>query len=52
MIETKEPEIIPPQDNTKPYSKSEKCCMYCIVLFFVVWIMAVIYVSQLDPSVY
>ena len=37
MVETKEPEIIPAQDNTKTWSKCETCCMYGIVVFFVVW---------------
>ena len=52
MVETKEPEIIPAQDNTNTSSKGEKCCVYCIAVFFVVWIAAVIYVNQLDPSVF
>ena len=50
MIETKEPEIISTQDNTKTLSKGEEYCMYSIVVFFVVWMGAVIYTIQLDPS--
>ena len=50
MVETKEPEIIPTQDVPKTWSKSEKYCTICVVVFFVVWIAAVIYVTRLDPS--
>ncbi len=50
--ETKELEITPTRDNTQTYSKSEQYCAYCIVVFFVVWIGVVIYVGQLDPSVF
>jgi len=56
MVETKEPEIIPTEDNTNTNTdtcnKKETCCAYFIVVFFIVWIGVVIYVSQLDPSAF
>lgn len=52
MIETKEPEITSTQDNTTNCSKGEKCGAYSIIVLFVVWFAAVIYVSMLEPSVY
>jgi hypothetical protein len=50
MVETKEPEIILTENNTNTCDKGETRCVYCIVVFFIVWIGAVIYVSQLHPS--
>ena len=50
MVETKEPEIIPTEDKTNNCDKRDKCCVYFIAAFFIVWIGAVIYVGQLAPS--
>jgi len=50
MVETKEPDIILTEDNTNTFDKRDKCCAYFIAAFFIVWIGAVIYVSQLDPG--
>ena len=50
MVETKEPEIIPTEDKTNNCDKGDKCCVYFLAAFFVLWIAAVIYVGQLAPS--
>ncbi len=50
MVETKEPEIIPTENNTNNCDKGDKYCVYFLATFFAVWIAVVIYVGQLDPS--